>query len=294
MSTTRVLIKQGSRVYRFLRFETSADGSLLAFLDRDPRASRGRMVLSNGVFVPEANRSDRPSPSAKFSIHTTGEVHRYLGRERKSTIHIEPLYALTSLHLIGYVSIPRPARLDLMDETRHVHDVAAILDIPETISERISFVIEIGPKPQEAQTFGVALHYEVYSVVARVAPPPIAVSSEVADHFITGTRSTGIDKRQTDKAAAELAFYRAALNGANAIFREESGAYVILAAVPMRSPPRLSIVFRKDDLYVEQIPFDHPSQPTHKVRFWICDKGGRNKRDDLRTRIASIELDANS
>jgi hypothetical protein len=163
MSTARVIIKQGNTVYRFVRFETSADGSLLAFLDRDPRPSRGAMTLDdNGVFVSDKNVSDRPVSSTRFSIHTTGEIHRYLGRERKGTIHIEPLHALTRLAFVGYISIPRPSRLDPLDENKHRQDIAALLDIPEEISKRISFVIELGPKPQEPQTYGVALNYELY------------------------------------------------------------------------------------------------------------------------------------
>lgn len=35
-----------------------------------------------------------------------------------------------------------------------------------------------------------------------------------------------------------------------------------------------------------------PMEPMHKVRFLICDKGGRNRKNDLRNYITSIELDA--
>ena len=107
MSTARILIKQGDTMYRFMRFEASTDGSLQAFLDRDPRSSRGGMTMNeNGVFVPEENASDRPTPSTRFSIHTTGEIHRHLGGEQKSTIYIEPLHALTRVHLVGLYQFP--------------------------------------------------------------------------------------------------------------------------------------------------------------------------------------------
>jgi hypothetical protein len=293
MSTARVLIEQGGIVYRLLRFETSADGSLLAFLDRDPRPNRGGMSMNeNGIFAPETNTSDRPLPSTKFSIHTTGEVHRSLGREKKGTIHIEPLHKLTVVHPIGFVSIPRPSRLDPLDGTRHVHDVAATLEIPEDISVRISFAIEVGPKPQQPQTFGVALNYEIYSTIVRMIPTPLALPLEMTEHFICGMPKVGpFDNRQIDKANAELEFYRAAHGNAH-VFREDGGAYVVLAAVPMRIPPKLNIRFNREDLHIEQIPFDHQSQPSHKVRFWICDRGGRNKKHDLLSHITSVVLDA--
>jgi len=60
----------------------------------------------------------------------------------------------------------------------------------------------------------------------------------------------------------------------------------------MRTAPKLKIGFDRDDLKIEIIPFEPLVEPTHKVRFWICDKGGRNKKDDLRQHIKSIELNA--
>jgi hypothetical protein len=60
----------------------------------------------------------------------------------------------------------------------------------------------------------------------------------------------------------------------------------------MRVPPKLKVGFNRADLQAEQIPFENLQPPTHKVRFWICDKGGRNKKDDLRSHITSVELDA--
>jgi hypothetical protein len=108
MSTARILIRQGTAVYRFMRFETSSDGSLVILVDRDPRLKRGGMsgrYNSNeeAIFTPDDHTSDRPVPSYKFSAHTTGIVHRYAAGKRKSTVQIEPLYALTKLWTIGVV-----------------------------------------------------------------------------------------------------------------------------------------------------------------------------------------------
>ncbi len=64
MPTARVLIKQGSTVYRFMRFDTSADGSLLEFLDRDPCSHRGGYSTNEeGIFVPDEDVSGLPLPS---------------------------------------------------------------------------------------------------------------------------------------------------------------------------------------------------------------------------------------
>jgi hypothetical protein len=66
----------------------------------------------------------------------------------------------------------------------------------------------------------------------------------------------------------------------------------MLAAVPMRVSPKLDIRFDREDLKVEQIDFNKATQPRHKVRFWICDKGGRNRLEDLRRHIVSVALGA--
>jgi hypothetical protein len=200
MTTARVLLNQGAATYRILRFETSPDGSLIAIMDRDARPKRGGMRTNEkGIFVPDEGQSDLALPSARFSIHTTSEVHRYASGKRENTIHIEPLPAPKKLAAIGFISIPRVSRLDLLDEGRHKYDIATMLDIPEGISDRITFSLEIGPNPQEPQTYGVALNYEVYSAVVRVIPNFLTFPPEMADHFIHGTPGEGqFDKRQID------------------------------------------------------------------------------------------------
>src|SRR5262249_39653134 len=149
-------------------------------------------------------------------------------------------------------SIPRASRLDRLDEKKRVREIAATLDIPEDVSSRISFGIEIGPKPQTPQTFGVALNYELYSAVVRAIETPLALPPEMSDHFIAGMLNFGLfDKRQIGKANAELAFHKAAHSNAPPIFREEGGAYVVLSAVPMRVAPKLEIDFNRDGLFVK-------------------------------------------
>lgn len=294
MPVARVLLRQSDAVYRFLKFDTSSDGSLLAFLDRDPRPRIEAMTMSeNGTFVPDEVAAVVTVPSAKFSIHTTGEVHRYAGGQRQSTIYIEPLHSLTKITPIAFFSIPQVAKLDGFEEAKHRNDAVAILEIPEHVSERLTFVLELGPQPQQPVTFGVALNYEIYSAVVRLVPNFLNLPTEMVDHFIHGMPVKGqFDKRQTDKATAELGFHQRIHGQASLVFREDSGAYVLLAEGPMLRAPQLTITFDKPDLRIELIPFDQVTRPTHKVRFWICDKGGRNRTSDLRNQIKSIELSA--
>jgi len=294
MQTARILLKQGDLLYRFMRFESSSDGSIIAIVDRDPRSKRGGAELGrDGNFEPLNDASDKALPSTRFSIHTTGIVHRHHAGKRVSTHRIQPIYALTKVSLIGFVSIPRIQRLDPFDATKDQHTVAACLEFPDPSEDRISFGLEIGPKPQTPATFGAALNYEVYSIMVRLVPPPVCVPPHMSDHFIYGgIQVDGKVEPLVDKARAELNFYQQVHGAHIPPFRDAEGAYIFLAAVRMAKAPELIVSFDRPDLSIEAIPFPGGLQPTHKVRFWICDKGGRNKTADLRKHITSIELRA--
>jgi hypothetical protein len=299
MSTARILIKQGAILYRFMRFETSSDGSIVVLVDRDPRSKRGghswQIDISSGQSsrpIAAEPEDDRPLPSFRFTVHTTGVIHRYAEGVRRGTILIEPLHHLTQLWPFAFVSIPSPSGLDQFDETKHRHDISATLEIPENVSERISFHVEIGPKPQEPQSFGAALNYELYSVVVRTVPSLNFPAEITSEHFVAGMVDTG-PKAGIDKETAELSFYQRIHGPGAFIFREDKGgAYIAMAAVRMARPPDLKIAFGRPDLRIEVIRFEKGKEPTHKVRFWICDKGGRNKTEDLRQFITSVELNA--
>lgn len=283
-----------------MRFETLPDGSLLAIVDRDARSKKGSGELSEQGWIPNHQDSgDRLLPSGRFSIHTTGIVHRYASGERKSTLQIEPLHSLTKVALIGFVSIPRVSRLDPLDATRHRYDICAPLEIPENVSERLTFLIQMAPKGTPPEPFGVALNYELYTAIIRLLPPqelPPQLRehfAQVPEHFICGVEiPPNFKLKPVDKATAELEFYQRIHGRAAFVFREDKrGAYVAMSVAPSKRPPKLTISFNRSDLRTEIIPFEAGKEPTHKIRFWICDKGGRNTTDDLRHHIISVVFD---
>lgn len=292
MSTTRVLIKHGEVLYRFIRVDALADGSLMFLIDRSPDAKRGGMILIDGSLQPDSQREDEIAPHGKFTCHTTGQVNRYASGIFRNSHHIDPLTRLSQAALVGLYSIPRPSRLNAYDKTSDTADVIAVLEIPYEIDERLSFALEMMPlgAPQP-ESFGVILNYEVYSAAVRIIP--LSVPSELAEHFVEGSPASGdFQSRQLDAASAEIEFHQKVHGGQVPIFREESGAYIHLAQVPMRVPPKLTVEFAQSDLSAEQISLSGNAPITHKVRFWIRDKGGRNKTDDLRSKIVSVALDS--
>ena len=114
----------------------------------------------------------------------------------------------------------------------------------------------------------------------------------VREGAVRQSQAGPFDKRQSTLAEAELAFYRAVYGDVQILFREPGGSYLFYARVEMRTAPRLDVVFSKPHLTVEPISFAPKAEPTHKVRFWIRDRGGKNKNDDLRIFILSVTLDA--
>jgi hypothetical protein len=293
MSTARVLLKQGSTTYRFLRFETSPDGSLIIIDDRDSKRRTSLFESSQDGLVPvQIEQPDRVLPGHRFSIHTTGIVHYRDPLGKRKSAQIEPLHSLTKLALVGVLSIPRISSLNLFDESRHQSDAPATLEFPEDVSERITFALEIGPTPQTPATFGIALNYEIYSIVVRVVP--FTWDENLAGHFIGGIAiQKNLQIKGVNKATAELEFHQRIHGRQLLVFREDKGgAYVTMAVVPMVKTPNLIVTFDRQDLRIEVIPFELEKAPTHKVRFWICDKGGRNKVEDLRRHITSVSLDA--
>lgn len=254
MSTARILVNQGNSTYRFMRFESSSDGSLIAILDRDARLKEGSFDITGAALIATRESSyAKKLPSARFTIHTTGLIHWYMAGQRKGIIQIEPLYALSKLVGFGFVSIPGVSLLDSFEPEKHRSDLTLELEIPEGISERITFLLEIGPKPQELSTFGAVLNYE-YSVVVRAVPSP-TFDPRLSAHFISqlfGNRPVAA----VDKVTAELKFYQTLHGRTGFVFREDGGAYVAMAVVPMARAPTLKITFGKPDLSIEVIPFE--------------------------------------
>ncbi|MFF8802792.1 MULTISPECIES: hypothetical protein [unclassified Methylobacterium] len=233
-------------------------------------------------------------PSARYSIHTTGEVHRYARGSRSATTYIEPLYRLSKFHQIAFISIPKVGKLDDYDESRHQSDVSALIDVGSEENTRLTFTMSIGPKiAQLSNKEYIEINYEIYRLIVIPAKLPLAIPREQSEYFICGMPRVGeFQTRQIDKTQAELDFYKSINPDVPQIYREPGGAYVVFAQTPMARSPHFAVRFNRPDLKAEMIPFTSKNEINHKVRFWIFDKGGKNKIDDLRKHILSYTLDA--
>jgi hypothetical protein len=221
MQLSRIILRQASNAYHFLGLDASGDGSIIVFLDRDARSKDGSWDLVDGRTIPTVVDPTKRLPSGRISVHVNGRVHRYAAGRRVATIYIEPIYRLSKLFPVGFLSIPRVTRLDAFDPAINNCAAVATLDIPDNEEGRINFAIEIGPQPQQPATFGVALNYELYSVVIRVIAPFMQFGSELSEHFILGTPTQGqFSSQQISATEAELAYYHTIHGKRLIIFRD--------------------------------------------------------------------------
>jgi hypothetical protein len=291
MTTTRVLIEKDGISRRLLKLEASPDGSILVFLDLDATPAVSPYKSVDGIFEPLSIVSGgKPKSYTKVSCHTTGVVHTYSRGERESSIFIDPLYCLVEPHWLSTLSVPKVERCDNFDPQKHKQHLKCIIDCNDR-NERITLAIVISPLghvnlPGQL----LSLDYELYSI--RLCQDRLPIAPPSTDHVVAASPSVGkYDRAQVGKVWAELLFHQKRTGTEINLFWEK-GVYTLLTAVPMRVAPNLKITFIRNELTFEQIPFEGLEAPTHKLRFYIKDTGGRNKVDDLRPCIESIELDA--
>lgn len=291
--TTRVLLGWKGGLYRFLKLDALSDGSLLILLDKAVSPKIGAQKTENGQLVDDTADDGLPKPHAKITCHTTGRVNYSAYGDRTAIFYIEPLSALTTTTDLAAYSIPTVGRLD-------THQMGALalngvtINVPDEVQSRLSFMVDIGPASEpDIDVYGVTLRYEHYKIAVRVISS--APFEPFGERLCTVVRQQGqgrLAEQAVEQNQAELDFYRRIHGSGPIIFRENDGSYVALTAVPMRIGPCLIMTFSQPGLSAEQIPYPEHKQITHKVRFWIKDKGGRNKTADLRSCIASFGFDA--
>lgn len=291
MVTTRVLMRQNNTRYRFLRLEDASDGSVVVAVDRDTDSSVDGRTFTDGEFRPAQDRRGKPTPHARWTVHTSGIVNYRHANQEPTTQRIEPLYELTQNWLIGYVSVPEVTRLAPITPER-THDVEGIIDISPSDTGRITLGILVCPPDPifDKNKFFLAANFETYAVAVTPLTLPFPVDADMADHFIYASPKPPVETLcGVGAAEAEIRFYQKIHGPTPLVFRQNSGSYVVLASQRMRVTPLLKVEFDRDDLSVEII---ESQEFRHKVRFWIRDKGGRNKIQDLRKHIISLELNA--
>lgn len=165
MSVTRLLIRQGGQSFRFLKIEAAFDGSLYVGFDRDPTARIAAQIDEDAKASSVPSPFGTPRPHLRFSLHPTGRINLH-SNAAKETIWIEPLTALTQTFFFGILSIPRISQLhDFIPENDGLETIHT-WELPDESSRRITFMFEIGPKGIQPPPYGVAVNYEIYSLVS--------------------------------------------------------------------------------------------------------------------------------
>ena len=297
MATTRIFIRQDGVVYRFLRLEQTSDGSVIISVDRDASQSLSGKSLMDGAFVPSAERKGQITPHARWTVHTSGIVNYRHGNNAAIPSRIEPLYDLSENWLVGWVSIPCAKRLTPADARKKLGN-SIVVDFPPDANNRTTFglVVAAAP-PTETDVPFVSWNYETYSIVVTPAQLPVQIDADMRQHFVYGGFGAPVESLSGISAAqAEINFHEKAHGRHVKLFRLNDGSFVVLANVEMARVPDLIVEFSRDDLSVELISTKDSKAPKHKVRFWVCDKGGRIKSEEAAavaiSHIVSIALDA--
>lgn len=254
---------------RFLSFESSSDGSLVFWV---PRIS-----------------ADKAAKGVRYTVHTTGTVHKQFGGEKSGRIFIDPLFDLQEVRAIAHISVPNIERLDLAETNEMVSFVSVD---PDKILSRLDFSVSIGPKSSPYSENCLRLDFEIYSVFVRLETIGAEVPDAFDEHFLYGLYPSKYDRAKISRDWAELLFWKQVHPNTPIVLRRGNGSYRLLAEVPMRVKPKLEIRFNRPDLRSEQIRQKQFDDLTHFVEFWICGKGGRIKDDDLRQHIVGWVLDA--
>ncbi|MBS7810173.1 hypothetical protein [Roseococcus pinisoli] len=286
-----LFFKKENIYYRLLRLEARPDGSILIIIDRQPSLKSGGLTLRHGNIEIDPEKVGEIVHHGKFTCHVTGQVNYYKnGTSKPHITYIDPLYKLTEFSVIGFYSVPCISRLDKYYEKIDKTNILPIM-VPPTHTGRFSFRFSLSPNENIKNSDSLIVKYELYSLV--IEPINIEIPAEMAGHFVVGNIDSGkYNNRQVNIDHAELEFHKRILKGAPPIYREAAGSYIVFAEVPMRIPPKLTVKFDHPSLSAEQISIEGNTPNVHKIRFWIRDAGGRNKKDDLRRHIISVELDA--
>ena len=294
MSLARVGLKQDGVVYRFLALEAKGDGSIYIWLDQNPRNTNGSLESNEqGELVPILMDKNEKLPYPKLSVHTTGTVNFHTQGRKRSSFFLEPLFALTKISTIGFFSIPSISRLDKLDCVRSTQNSLTLIDFEDSLKGRVTFEVSIGSKSILPDFPCLALTYELYSVFLSQIDN-FSVPDNASEHFVCcAPKVADFHFPLIDKENAELKFNQCLHGeGIKVFWNRANGEYTVMATRPMRAAPNLTIVFDKDDLTAEVISIQGTSAPSHKVKFWIRDKGGRNKKNDLRKHIIEFALES--
>lgn len=287
---TRILLRQGAALYRLMRLDARPDGSLVIMIDRAPSVIESAQKGSAEGFQSTPEIDGTVAPHGKITCHTTGQINRYANGQFASMHYVQPLYELPGIVPVAMYSVPTISRLD-NHPLSDIDDSCFVIEFPERIDERVTFHVGIGPKGSRPANFGIAADYEVYSLI--IEPSPVPSFPSCGERFVEASPLIGTaTNRHVDIANAELSFYNAVHGVGAKIFRENGGSYVALTQQPMRATPNATVAFTRDDLSAEIIPAESGREITHKIKFWINDRGGKNKKDDLREFIKSIVFDA--
>lgn len=239
-----ILVKFENSLRKLIRYALEDDGSLYLWFYRAGEVQDSyKLNGADGVPVKEMERIGKPR-TKKLSYHATGRVH--FDHKKKEKIFLEPLMRLTARSFFAAYRIPSADLLDLHEVEPNASDLVFRV---ESNSVRI-FNICVCPtaeplQPGEAQvTFNglFSLH------VSEIAGPD-NLQTELQGHFVTYLRSTGMYTEPVLREDQAFVDFQQRIHAWDGLLifppasKKDNGIYRVVPCVPMRTRPKLLVVF---------------------------------------------------
>lgn len=301
MTAVRILVTQDSVDRRLLAIKTTADGSLLMIPERPKLPVGGVAIYKDGTWAAaDLEGDDRSGDLLRLTVHTTGQVNLHGRGLEKSRLFLDPLTRMSKWYPLGVISVPNFAYLDAHEGIAK-EEVSAHLILASEIKDRLTFHIEIGPVPAPNDLEGLLCIFDTFCI--RIFPAQDIDVAHQENAYVFGMWSgIGYDSIQMHPAEAELSFIQRIDGERFYVDRSGDGRYTLYTPRVMVWAPRIRMEFTREDLHME-IDHARPADPVerndferrlprHKVRFWICDRSGRIKNEDLRPFIKDIVAEA--
>jgi len=290
----RLLIKHQGKLYEFLKYGLNVEGDGTLYVNFIRKGSNNEHVcydVSRQQKMENINvLQEECRKGMDISYHTTGLIN-YKNVKLKR-INGEPIYNITRAFLFAVVSVPAIAKFDPIEGEDTEED--NIFEIPDPICGRVNFNVSIAPygyyeKEMDGLILARISYLHMLDLIV-VLGGDIPIPETMTEHFVYCSPPQGIlDRQPVDKYTALIEFHQRVNQSRGMIIYQPNrgGVWKIIHTVPMRIPPRVSVVFDDPTHIAEKIE----NESTVAVsKFIVKNKHGHKVKEVIA--IKEIELDS--
>jgi hypothetical protein len=227
---------------------------------------------------------DKPRKKlVRISYHSSGCVlYRYT---EISSNYFEPIARITKPNIFATWSIPAINKLDIAETAKDEDLVISF----QPSCQRTEFTLILAPWNLEIKEPHFAIRYEgLFALIVIYSHPSITIPSNLKEHFITIAPNIGMFEKQTIGNDQALIEFHQKINSTRDLIIYSpniEGIYTIIAAVPMRIAPKVTIAYIDCQNKTELV-----SCRNNVIKFKVKNKHGHTIKREVA--IKSIELNS--